>query len=116
MTVTHEYRPFPKPECTTTHEEMVAKLAVRVGVPSAPSAPDEPLKWVKGSDAWTILSRCGLYKIRKRCVDPSTARTGAQFTFEAFRVVKDHWDFSLGIRADPAEARKLCQQNREAHP
>ena len=114
MGITHEYRPFPKPESTTTHDEMVAKLAVRVGVPSA--KPEGPLKWVKGNDQWTILSRCGMYKIRKKCVEAATHRSDAQFTYEAFRVVKDHWDFSLGLRADPAEARKLCQENREAHP
>lgn len=114
MSVVHEYRPFPKPQSTTTHEEMVAKLAVRVGVASA--SPDEPLKWVKGTDQWTILSRCGLYKIRKRCVEAGGRRNEAMFNYEAFRVVKNHWDFSLGIRGDPAEARGLCVANREAHP
>lgn len=114
MAVTHPYQPFPKPECTTTHADMVAKLAARVGMPSA--KPDEPLKWVKGNDQWTIVSRCGMYKIRKKCVEPAGQRSGAQFTYEAFRVVKNHWDFSLGLRSDPVEARKLCQDNREAHP
>lgn len=116
VSVVHPYQPFPKPESTTTHEEMVAKLAVRVGTPATTTAPDEPLKWSRGVDAWTILSRCGRYKIRKRCVEAQGRRTEAQFTFEAFRVVKNHWDFSLGIRTDPAAARKLCEDNREAHP
>jgi hypothetical protein len=114
VSVVHRYEPFPKPESTTTHDEMVAKLAVRVGVPSA--KPDEPLKWVKGNDQWTILSRCGTYKIRKRCVEGRGMHNEPQFSYEAFRVVKNHWDFSLGLRGDPAEARKLCQENREAHP
>jgi hypothetical protein len=116
MGVTHPYQPFPKPESTTTHEEMVAKLAVRVGTSADKPVPSEPLKWTRGNDDWTIVTRCGTYKIRKKCTEQAGRRIDAQFTYEAFRVVKDHWDFSLGIRVDPKEARKLCEANREAHP
>lgn len=116
MTVVHPYQPFPKPESTTTHAQMVEKLAARVGSTAPKPAPDEPLKWVKGPDKWVRVTECGTYKIRVRCVEPGTPHSEARFNYEAFRVVKDHWDFSLGISGDPAEARELCQKNREEFP
>lgn len=81
MGVTHAYQPFPKPECTTTVEEMQAKLAARVAaIPKTPApqlseaaqSPKEKaaLEWdapVKGSMG--IKTKCKRYSCAKVSLD-----------------------------------------------
>lgn len=116
MGVTHPYQPFPKPECKTTPEGMQAKLLNRCAEAAQKVPVDvkiEPkLQWTK-QDEWTLVSKCGVYKIRKRCTEGSGRRTDPQFLYEAFRIVKELWDFSLGTRSDAKAARALCEANRK---
>ena len=116
MSVVHSYQPFPKAECHHYARGDGLEVSGPRRRPRVLTPPRDLWKWVRGPDEWTILSSCGRYKIRKRCVASAGVRADPQFTFEAFRIVKDHWDFTLGVRGDATEARKLCDANREAHP
>jgi len=70
-----------------------------------------PIRWKRGPDDWTILSACGNFKIRKRCIEPATSKLEAEFSYEAFHIATGQWDFSLGIKRDPREARQLCEDH-----
>lgn len=71
MGVTHEYQPFPKPQCTTTVEQMQAKLEARVrgktlALPlEAVESPKEKsaLKWLKPTSKLdsAVKTDCGTY-------------------------------------------------------
>lgn len=84
MSVVHQYQPFPKPECTTTVEEMNAKLqarmkgnvhvgsgepivAVRLPDGAKPSPRPAPLEWdkPKTKDATGVKTKCGRYSCAK---------------------------------------------------
>lgn len=118
MSVVHEYLPFQKPECTTTHEQMQEKLASRVqqvvakavdaGVEEATQA---LLHWKRGEDEWTLLSKCDHYKIRKKCIEGAGKHSGAQFNYESFHIVPGAWDFSIGLSSDSKRARALCEEH-----
>lgn len=86
MGVTHRYQPFPKPECTTTPEEMMAKLNSRVEQRSARvahnhevagsnPAPAKPLEWEKPKtkDATGLYSTCKRYSCAKVTVNGKTS-------------------------------------------
>lgn len=118
MSVVHEYLPFQKPECMTTHEEMQAKLASRVQqvVAKAVDAGAEVavrslLHWMRGADDWTLLSKCGGYKIRKKCVEGGGMHVEAQFSYESFHIVPQSWDFSIGLSDNSKRARSLCDEH-----
>jgi len=87
----------PEPRLTPQPEEPA-------GVVAAGS-----LHWKRGEDDWTILSTDGHYKIRKSCVEHATVHGNAEFSYECFRIVPNHWDLSIGRRRDPKEARACCE-------
>lgn len=88
MGVTHRYQPFPKPESSTTVDEMNAKLQARVksakvtgsvaqrsehppverkAEGSTPSGTAKPLEWDKpaSKDATGLKTKCGRYSCAK---------------------------------------------------
>jgi hypothetical protein len=72
MSIIHEYKPFTKPECTTTVEEMNAKLEVREAVSKAVQSPraKSSLEWEKPVDGVTGLkTKCGRYSCGKVTVN-----------------------------------------------
>lgn len=76
MSVVHRYQPFPKPESTTTVDEMNAKLRARVKektpVPAAAQSPQAKpaLEWDKpAKDATGIKTKCGRYSCAKITLD-----------------------------------------------
>lgn len=69
-----------------------------------------PIYWVKGPDNWSIESRCGRFKIRREVEHPATKHLDATFRYRAYRMTSS-WDFELGVRTDPNEARNLCVQS-----
>ena len=72
MSVVHQYQPFPKPECTTTVEQMNAKLEARVKSSKAVQSPQakSSLEWEKpAKDATGLKTKCGRYSCAKITVN-----------------------------------------------
>jgi len=67
MSVVYPYQPFPKPECTTTVDEMNAKLATRVEAANTRLAQaGKPLEWGKPvKNAMGVKTKCGRYSCAK---------------------------------------------------
>lgn len=85
----------------------VERLPVKEDVPGSSPGVAATLQWTRGPDEWSIVSKCGGYRIRKRCIEPATKHNVAIFSYEAFRLTPE-WEFSLGRREDANEARQLC--------
>jgi hypothetical protein len=75
----------------------------------------EPIYWGKGPDAWSIVSKCGRFKVRREVENPATKYLDATFRYRAFRI-NPEWEFELGVRSDPNDARSLCVQSLLKHP
>lgn len=132
MGVTHPYQPFPKPECTTTVDEMNAKLQARVkgakvnggsgepiavvrlpdgaGVPAeskpSPRSSAKPLEWEKpkSKDATGLYTMCKRYSCAKVTVNGKTS-------YELFKLAPGGgWFRSLNAGLDNfLQVQKLAQ-------
>jgi len=79
--------------------------------PTGKTGGSPAIQWKRGEDDWMILSKCGRFKIRKRCTEPATSKLEAEFTYEAFHIATGQWDFSLGLYRDPKAARERCEDH-----
>lgn len=112
MGVTHRYQPFPKPESTTTVDEMNAKLAARVKgktlIPQAVQSPQakSALEWEKpkSKDATGLYTTCKRYSCAKVTVN-------GKMSYELFKLAPGGgWFRSLNAGLDNfLQVQKLAQ-------
>lgn len=107
MGVTHRYQPFPKPECTTTVEQMQAKLEARVNGSKAAQSPQakSALEWEKpAKDATGVYTVCKRYSCAKVTVNGKTS-------YELFKLAPGGgWFRSLNAGLDNfLQVQKLAQ-------